>query len=100
MDPNILNQVGRSTFIIPTYSNYAESYRFSPINYTPNLAFGANVLTSTFLPLAKDELEIDKKLQRADQPSVTVLEQDIKTDAKITKADFSSMPFFPKSSLE
>lgn len=84
---NVVNQIGRSTFIVPETSSYGEAYRFSPINSQPGFAFGAMPLTSTFIPLGRDELEINKKMQTADQPTITVLEQDIKTDKKITSAD-------------
>lgn len=83
MDLNVINQLGRSTFLPQENIQYLNPYRYQSIHAVPSFAFGAQPMTSSFITLPKDELEIEKKMEFADQPYVTVVDQTFKTDEKL-----------------
>lgn len=88
MDLNVINQLGRSTFLPQENIQYLNPYRYQSTNPVPSFAFGAQPMTSSFISLPKnDELEIHKKMQVADQPYITVVDQTFKTDEKLNAND-------------
>jgi len=87
MDLNVINQLGRTTFLPQENIQYLNPFRYQSTNPVPSFAFGAQPLTSSFIALPKDELEIVKVMEFADQPSITVVDQTFKTTEKVSATD-------------